>query len=736
MDCGPTCLRIISKYYGKYYSGEKIRQLAGFDKGGVNLLGLSEAGEKLGFRTRGVQLDYKTLTEQANLPALLHWEQNHFVVLLPQTNALRRKKKVKIADPAKGILTLRKDEFCAHWLTTEIDQNGVGTALLLEPTARFYEEPGEKKTGPSWGMLIPYLSRAKWKFTQIFLTLFITSFFQLIFPFLTQSIVDIGINTQNLQYITIVLIAQLMLIFSRTFIDFIRSRLLLNISINLNFSLLSDFWIKLTRLPLSHFDKYHTGDTLQRLGDTKKIESFLTGTALNTFFSVFNFFVFAIVLIMYNVELFFVFGIASILYILWVRLFLRLRRKINYQTFHLSSNENTASLQLIQGMQELKLNGAEQIKRWEWENIQAAIFKLNYRNLSYSQLQQAGAMFINEGKNQFITFLVAGMVVNGQLTFGAMLAIQYIIGQLNSPIEQFVSFIQSAQDAKISLERLTEIHNLPDEEGSSTTDFNYIQQLPESKSIFISNLNFTYPGAGNLPVLENINIQIPEGQTTAIVGASGSGKTTLLKILLKFYEDYKGEIKIGERADEYSEDIVGTQLKNISPSYWRKNCGSVLQNGYIFNDTIARNIAIGYDEPDVKKLLYSCKIANIQEYIDALPNGFQTKLGTDGAGISEGQRQRILIARAVYKNPDYFFLDEATNSLDANNEKAIVENLQQFIKGRTVVIVAHRLSTVKNADNIVVLHNGKIAEQGTHETLTTLKGKYFELVKNQLELGK
>jgi ATP-binding cassette subfamily B protein len=558
----------------------------------------------------------------------------------------------------------------------------------------------------------------------VFIALLIASLLQLIFPFLTQSIVDTGINTQNLQFITIVLVAQLMLVFSQTFVDFIRSRLLLNISIVLNFSLLSDFWIKLTRLPISYFDSYHTGDTLQRINDTKKIESFLTGSALNTFFSLFSFLIFSVVLMLYNVQLFFVFAIGSILYFLWIRLFMRYRRKLNYQSFHLSAKENNATLQLVQGMQEIKLHGAEQLKRWEWENLQASIFKLSFKNLTYSQVQQSGALLINQGKNIVITFLVANLVVQGQLTLGAMLAVQYIIGQLNSPIEQFIGFMQTAQDAKISMERINEIHQLEDEEPLNVEELQSIKVLPENKTIDLENFSFTYAGAGNEPVLRNINLQIPEGKTTAIVGVSGSGKTTLLKLLLRFYDSYEGEIKIGD-----------SNLKYISPSFWRKQCGAVLQDGYIFNDTIAKNIAVGEQQIDYERLLHACKTANILSFIESLPNSFNTKLGTDGVGISQGQKQRLLIARAVYKDPQYLFFDEATNALDANNEKAIVENLQEFFMNKTVVVVAHRLSTVKHADKIVVLHEGQIVEEGTHKELSLLKGKYFELVKNQLELG-
>ncbi|MEO7049315.1 MAG: ATP-binding cassette domain-containing protein, partial [Ferruginibacter sp.] len=494
----------------------------------------------------------------------------------------------------------------------------------------------------------------------------------------------------------------------------------------------------------SYFDVHHTGDTLQRIGDHRQIQNFLTGTALNTLFSVFNFIVYAIVLVIYNVQLFFIFMGGSIIYFTWIQFFLKIRRKINYQTFYLSAKENTATLQLVQGMQEIRLNNAEKQKRWDWENIQASVFKLNFKNLNYNQWQQAGATLINQVQDIFISFIVAKLVIDGQLTLGAMLAVQYIIGQLSGPVNQWVGFVQSAQDAKISMERLNEIHQMDDEESPEKV---YNDHLPEDKSILIKNLSFSYPGAGNDPVLKNINLFVPDGKVTAIVGVSGSGKTTLLKLLLKVYQQYEGEIRIGGRSESFQSlpglpwspsglrKNEGLRFDYISPSHWRRICGAVMQEGFIFNDTIARNIAVGEEDISYSRLLSSCETANILPFIEGLPNGFYTELGAEGTGLSMGQKQRLLIARSVYKNPDYLFFDEATNSLDANNEKEIVENMATFFTGKTVIVVAHRLSTVKNADKIVVLHQGEIAEEGTHEELTLMRGKYYELVKNQLELG-
>lgn len=737
MDCGPTCIRMLAKHYGKVIRMEMLRQASQISKEGVSLLGIAEAAEKIGFNAKGVTLSYNELIKEVKLPAIIHWEQNHFVVLYKSNRRflLRRNDELRVADPGKGLITYTKQEFCKHWISTkhEHTREQLGVALLLEPTPDFYSQgdddvslrpdnnrdQSDRKLG--WGRLLKYLTQHKRYISQVFMAMGIASLLQLIFPFLTQSIVDTGINTNNLPFIYLVLIAQLVLFFSRMVVEFIRSRLLLFISTHINASILSDFWIKLMKLPISFFDTKMTGDILQRLGDHKRIESFLTGSTLNVLFSMVNLVMFSVVLLLYNTTVFYIFAIGSILYFLWIKLFLKYRRQLDFKHFAIASKENTATMQLIYGMQEIKLNGAEQSKRWEWENLQAQLFKLGFKGLSLSQYQQAGVFFINEGKNILITFFVAKAVLDGQLTLGAMLAIQYIIGQLNSPVEQLIGFVQSGQDAKISLERLNDIHQLEEEEPNEKS---FITRLPESKTIELRQLSYTYPGAGNEQVLKNISCTLPEGKVTAIVGMSGSGKTTLLKLLLKFYENYQGEINAGE-----------SNLKYISPRFWRQQCGSVMQDGYIFNDNIAKNIAVSDEIADFTKLVHACKVANILSFVENLPLGFNTKIGAEGNGISAGQKQRILIARAVYKNPEYIFFDEATNALDANNEKAIMENLNEFFKGKTVVVVAHRLSTVRNADNIIVLNNGEITEQGTHEELAMKKGEYYQLVKNQLELG-
>ncbi len=605
--------------------------------------------------------------------------------------------------------------------------------LLLEPTPQFFDREDEKPAGYGFGRVLGYLSQYRALLLQLLLGLLVGSGLNLLFPFLTQSVVDVGVNTQNLPFVYLVLGAQLALMAGRLSVEFIRSWILLHISTRLNLSILSDFLVKLMRLPVSFFDTKQFGDLMQRIGDHHRIEAFLTGQTLNVLFSLFNLFTFSIVLALFNLSIFGVFAGASLLYVGWVALFLRQRRKLDYRRFDASAKSQSALIGLIQGMQEIKLAGAERPLRWGWERIQARLFRLQMRGLALSQYQQAGAFTLNEGKNIVITFLAAQAVIAGQMTLGTMLAVQYIIGQLNGPVEQLVGFVQGLQDAKISLERLNEIHTLDDEEP---TDRPRLDRLPAYESLTLRNLSFTYPGAGNEPVLQALSLTIPARKTTAIVGMSGSGKTTLLKLLLRFYEPAGGEISLtpgpspAERGALKSVRISplsagegpGVRLHNISHTHWRSQCGVVMQDGFLFSDTIARNIAVGQERIDVEGLTHAARVANVEEFIESLPLGYNTKIGAEGSGISQGQRQRILIARAVYKDPQFLFFDEATNALDANNEAQILQNLEEFFRGRTVVVVAHRLSTVKNADQIVVLDKGRISEVGTHTELTARRG--------------
>lgn len=721
MDCGPTCLRMIARHYGRNFTLQRLRDISGISRDGVSMLGISQAAEKVGFRTTGIKTSINMLVE-SELPCILHWRKNHFVVLYKITrHSIPSKRVFHISDPAYGLLTYNQAEFAKNWISMHNSDEEVGVALVLTPTPSFLEQEGDLSNGLSLTYILSYLVPYKKLIIQLIAGLATGSLLQLILPFIMQSVVDIGINTRNINFVSIILIAQTMLFIGRLSVDFIRSWILLHITARINISILTDFLIKIFKLPISFFETKMTGDIMQRMEDQGRIQSFLTGSSLGTFFSLFNLVIFAFVLSYYNFIVFTVFIISSVLYSLWVILFLKKRRTLDFKRFEISSENQSNIVQLISGMQEIKLNNCEQQKRWQWEHIQARLFKYNIKSLALGQYQQLGAFFINESKNIIITFMVARAVIDGQLTIGGMMAIQYIVGQLNSPIEQLVSFFQAFQDAKISLERLNEVHSMKNEES---TEQRFINSIPSNKSISLHDITFSYPGAGSDPVLKRISLHIPEGKTTAIVGMSGSGKTTILKLLLRFHETLEGEIRIGN-----------TNLSQIGYRYWRGLCGAVMQDGFIFSDTIANNIAVADESLDIDRLNHALQVANIHEFIDNLPLGLNTKIGAAGNGISQGQRQRILIARAVYKEPEFIFFDEATNALDANNEKVIIENLNSFFKGRTVVIVAHRLSTVKNADNIVVLDRGVVIEQGNHKYLTALKGEYFKLVKNQLDLG-
>lgn len=715
MDCGPACLRMIAKYYGRHYTIESLRQKCHISREGVSMLGISNAAEDIGFKTIGVHISYAQFKEEVPFPCIVHWRQNHFIVVYKI-----KKDTVFVADPASGLIKYTKKEFLDGWISRKGDSDE-GIALLFEPQPEFYSVDGEKPDKAKFSFILQYLKPYKKLVLQLFLGMLIGTMLQLIFPFFTQSIVDYGIGNNNINFITLILIAQITLYAAQTAVEFIRSWILLHISTRINISIISDFLIKLMRLPIGFFDTKMIGDLMQRIGDHQRIQAFLTSSTLNIIFSFISLIVFAFVLAFYSVKLLVVFFIGSALYVLWVMIFLKYRRELDYKRFTQSSAERSNLIQMITGMQEIKLNNCEKQKRWEWENIQAKLFKVSISGLRLSQCQQSGAVFINETKNILISFISAYAVINGDMSLGMMMAVQTIVGQLNSPVIQMINFIQSAQDAKISLERLGEIHNRENEseDGDGKTSI-----FPEDKSISIENLSFHYDTLSDA-VINDVSLNIPEGKVTAIVGMSGSGKTTLVKLLLGFYSPTRGNVRIG-----------GINLSNIKPQAWRAKCGTVMQDGFIFSESIAKNIAIGEDHIDEQRLLHAAKIANIQDMIENLPLGYNTKIGQEGNGISQGQKQRILIARAVYKNPDYIFLDEATNSLDANNERVIMDNLQEFFKGRTVIVVAHRLSTVKNADQIVVLNHGKITETGTHDELTAKKGEYYTLVKNQLELGK
>ncbi|WP_405199315.1 peptidase domain-containing ABC transporter [Christiangramia sp. LLG6405-1] len=715
-DCGPTCLKIISAHYKKTLSVELLRDLTKNTREGSSLLGLSDAAEKLGFRSIGVKTSTTDLKELP-LPCILHWNNRHYVVLYKIKNEI-----FYISDPAHGLITYNEREFINFWVSRNANKNTEeGIALILEPTPNFYENDFENfQTTFGLSFITQYLFKYKKFLFQLFLGLLASSLLQVIFPFLTQSVVDIGIRNQDINFIYLILFAQLSLFVGRISIEVIRSWILLHLSTRINISLVSDFFIKLMKLPIAYFDSKMTGDIMQRINDHRRIERLLTNSSLNVLFSLINLVLFSFVLAYYNLQILLVFLIGNTFYFIWIAIFLKKRKALDYKRFSQISEEQSKVIELINGMQEIKLHNAERKKRWGWEYIQAKLFKVSLEGLSLEQYQSVGSRFINEVTNIFVTFLSAKLVIEGEITLGMMLAISYIVGQLNSPLAQLIEFVREVQDAKISIERLSEIHNKKNEENEEAHS---IQDINLDQNLFLEDVSFSYYGTYNL-VLQNISLKIPANQTTAIVGSSGSGKTTLMKLLLKFYQPTSGVIRLGSH-----------KLENISQRAWREHSGVVMQEGFIFNDTIARNIAVGADFIDKDKLRNAIKIANIQDFIESLPLSYNTKIGNEGVGMSTGQKQRLLIARAVYKDPQYIFFDEATSALDAENEKIIINNLNEFLSKRTAVVIAHRLSTVRNAHQIVVLKDGVIVEIGNHKELVKKKGDYYNLIKNQLELG-
>lgn len=716
-DCGSSCLRIVSKFYGKKHPANYLRDLCHTTQQGVSLLSISDAAEAIGFRTSGLMLTWKQLRDEAKIPCIAHWNQHHFIVVYKVS-----KKHVWVSDPAVGLIKYSTEKFQKYWLSaTDRDGQQRGTVLLLEPTPEFYEIDEKETKNLGFMYLLRYMKSYKRYIFQIILGLLTGGFLSLILPFISQAIVDEGIGTGNLNFVVVMLIAQVMIIIGSTANNLIQSWLMLHMTARLSVSLISDFLHKLMRLPIAFFDSRRIGDILQRIGDYGRVQSFLTGSLLSITMALFTLIVYGGIMMSYNLKILLIFVLGSVLYVSWVLIFVRTRRKLDYKRFQASANNQSNMVQLVSAMQEIKLNHCEKQKRWEWERIQAKLFKINISALALGQAQSIGGVFIDQTKNVIISFLAAQAVINGDMTLGMMTAVQYVIGQLNAPVSEFISFIQSTQDAKISLERLNEIYSRDEEEPSEKE---LIKDIPHDVTLELRHVSFQYEGKHSEMVLEDINLIIPSNKVTAIVGTSGSGKTTLLKMLLGFYPPSEGEILLN-----------GRRLQKYSPSSWRDKCGVVMQEGFIFSDTIANNIAVGDETPDMKRLMEATTAVRMDSFIESLPLGYKTKVGIEGQGLSSGQKQRILIARAIYKQADMLILDEATNSLDAHNEKYIMNELKNIFKDKTVIVVAHRLSTVKDADNIIVLENGILKESGNHESLIQKKGSYYKLIKNQLELG-
>ena len=720
MDCGSTSLRMIAKYYGKEYSAEMLRNHCHITRNGVSMLGISEAAEYLGFRTLGVKITMEQLIHDASLPCILHWNQNHFVVCYKVKKNRSGRYRFYIADPASQKLCYTEEEFMRCWLSTSVQGRDCGMALLMVPGVNFGKRKEEcENHRQSLGFFFKYLKPYRRQVVVLLLGMLLGSLLQLVFPFLTQALVDSGINGKNLGFVTLILIAQLVLFIAQLSVNFIRGWILLHVNTRIDIALISDFLVKLMKMPLHFFDTKKIGDLMQRIEDHSRIKSFLMGNSLGFIFSLANFVVFSVVLGYYSLLVLGVFLLGNTLYILWVAFFMKYRRELDYKRFSQSATERNKMIQLIQGMQDIKLNNCERQKRWEWERVQMRLFRISMRGLKIGQFQQSGSVFFSQTTNILITFIAARNVIMGNMTLGMMMSLTYIIGQLSAPINDFISFIQAVQDAKLSLERLNEIHSQPDED----TDIkDKATALPADKTIRVEHVTFSYDGAERNYALDDVSLEIPERKVTAIVGESGCGKTTLIKLLQGFYLPSHGSIKIG-----------GTDLCDINPHYWRSITGSVMQESFIFSDTIAHNIALDTDRLEMERVQRAAIMANADGFVRKMPMGYYTRIGMEGSGVSQGQRQRILIARAIYKNPEYIFFDEATNALDTTNEAEIMHHLNTFYHGRTVVVAAHRLSTVKNADQILVMRQGRIVEQGTHKELVAMNGYYYDLLKNQLE---
>ncbi|WP_291960122.1 peptidase domain-containing ABC transporter [Maribacter sp.] len=722
-DCGPTCLRMIAKYYGLSVSIDRLRHACSISMEGVTPRGIIEGGESIGLKALPALVDFDVLSKEVPLPCISYWRDRHFLIIYKIANDI-----VYVADPMYGHLEYSKENYIKAWQNRKDENYGEdGLIIMLEPTPEFYAIEGEKpKKGLS--LIFSYVTQKKKYLNQIILGLVGGSLIQLAFPFITQAVVDQGISTGSISFITILLVAQLTLFVSSSFFSLIQGWLLLFVGSRASILMSTDYLRKLLKKSLSFFDSKTPGDIIQRINDSSRIEDLISSMP-GTIFSYFNAIIFLMILLYYDFVIFTVFIIGVILYVLWVQFFMKKREELDFKRFDESSSVNSSLIQIVGGIQEIKVNNSEMRRIWSWEEIRIKLHKTAISSLKLGQYQIIGSNAINEIKNILITFLAAKGVIDGTITLGMMLAIQYIVGQINVPLNSLIRFLREIQDAKLSVERFTDIDFITDEE-KTLNERDLIEVRSEPSDIVISNLSFRYGGSKSPMVLKNLNLTIPKGKVTAIVGMSGSGKTTLLKLLLKLYLPTEGTIRINN-----------LNLNQVDTGSWRKLCGTVMQDGYIFSDTVARNIteSNSFGDYDNKAIINAVKSANIQEFIESHPAGYNALIGppgSSGRSLSGGQAQRILLARAIYKNPNYFFLDEATSALDANNEKIINDNLKSFYKDKTVLVIAHRLSTVKDADQIVVLKDGEIVESGSHDELLQNKNEYFELVKNQLNLGK
>lgn len=716
MDCGATCLRMVARHFGRNYSLDFLRELTFIGKQGVDLFSISEAAEKIGLQTLAVRVPIHRLLTDLPLPCIAHWDEDHFVVVYGVKGDT-----ILIADPAHGKVKLSVEEFLYHWAEEEEDGFPVGVLLLLETTPEFFTREEEVVDRSRIRYLLPYFTRYQQLMVQLTLGLVVGILIQLFVPFLLKSIVDVGINRADINFIGIATISLGVLLISQLIVELFRSWILLHVGARVNITLVSDFLIQLTKMPLRFFETRLTGDLLQRIADNERVQRFLTSTSLMSFFSILTFFAFTIILAIWSPIILAVFVIGTVAAGLWVMLIGRWRKKSDNQQFDQLTENQGSLMELINGMRDIKLHNAEKQKRWAWERVQAKLFRVSLKTRQLEQVQRTGSAFFNEGKNLLIIALAAQQVMVGNMTLGMMVAIMYIVGTQQAPINRMVEFLRSFQEARMSLERMNEIHLRvkPENHGNKV-----VTLLPENGDLVVEKVTFQYHGPGSKKVLKNVSLRIPKGKLTAVVGTSGSGKTTLIKLLMNLYHPTEGFVRLGD-----------ISLANIDSRLWRSKCGGVLQDGYIFQDTIARNIALGDEIIDKNKLLKAVKAANIQSFVEALPLGYNTVIGREGQGLSEGQKQRLLIARMVYKDPEYLFLDEATIALDPYNELLIMENLDDLFRDATKVVVAHRMSTILEADNIIVLEDGELVEQGNHEELTYVQGAYYQLVKNQIELG-